>query len=128
MKPTLEPAGNLLVPVDDSGTAVGRPTIVLDGSGPNHCPECGNPVWGKPDAEGLVDCTGPCGCGVWFRPGGTSDDLQGLAEDAARAEDLRHALERLAREAQMFRDYGHGREHLTNALIDAKRVLEGGAL
>jgi len=76
MKPTLETAGPLLVPVDESGTAVGMPG------------------------------------------------------DAAptRAQDLETTLRRLYVEAISYRDTGRGREHLTNALIDARRVLEGGAL
>lgn len=94
-KPTLETAGNLLVPVDGSGTAVGMPWT------PESCPYCGRP-YETFDAVPIR------------HPQRYADALQILA--------------RLTREAQMFRDTGRGREHLTNALIDARRVLEGGAL
>lgn len=97
MKPTLEPAGNLLVPVDESGTATGRP----EGTYKPACPYCGRPY----ETYNAVPIRHP-----------------------QRYADALQILARLTREAQMFRDYGHGREHLTNALIDARRVLDGGAL
>lgn len=95
MKPTLEPAGPLLVPVDDSGTATGRP---IDGA-------C---------EEGAACCAF---CGADHREAPPSAELT-----------LRHTLRRLYVEALFYRDTGRGREHLTNALIDARRVLDGGAL
>lgn len=95
MKPTLETAGNLRVPVDDSGTATGRP---IDGA-------C---------EEGAACCAF---CGADHREAPPSAELT-----------LRHTLRRLYVEAMHYRDTGRGREHLTNALIDARRVLGGGSL
>lgn len=95
MKPTLEPAGNLLVPVDDSGTAVGRPEDL------------------PPDLADIVR---------------RLDIADAALTAGRRVRALEHALERLHDEARRYRDHGHGREHLTNALIDARRVLDGGAL
>ena len=146
MKPTLETAGPLLVPVDESGTAVGRPEPIPS----RYCPDTAL-------AEGwlLVDVDG---CGRIRRIERFDEDpLERFRTDAdaiawvearqdvaghyaeawaahnetpseTRVSLLEHALERLVREAQMFRDTGRGREHLTNALIDARRVLGGGAL
>jgi len=146
MKPTLEPAGPLQVPVDETGTAVGMPEAIPS----RYCPDTAL-------AEGwlLVDIDG---CGRIRRIERFDEDpLERFRTDAdaiawvearqdvaghyaeawaehnatppeTRTSQLEHALERLVREAQMFRDTGRGREHLTNALIDARRVLEGGAL
>ena len=148
MKPTLEQAGNLLVPVDESGTAVGMPEDAIPS---RYCPDTAL-------AEGwlLVDVDG---CGRIRRIERFDEDPLGrfrtdadaiawveARQDVAghyaeawaahnettppetRTSQLEHALERLAREARMFRDHGHGREHLTNAILDAQRVLDGGAL
>lgn len=99
MKPTLEPAGPLLIPVDESGTAVGGPASVAPYE--PACPYCGRPF----ETINAVPIRHP-----------------------QRYADALQILARLAHEARMFRDHGHGREHLTNALIDAQRVLGGGAL
>jgi len=72
MKPTLEPAGPLQVPVDETGTATGRPEPAPD--------------------------------------------------------DMRTVLRNLVAEASHFVNTGQGEQYLRNALWDARRVLEGGAL
>jgi len=115
MKPTLETCGPLQVPVDETGTAVGMP----EDTAPEY-------VWTAATMAEINRLT-PDIDGKAFEPGWFLL-RQRLENFAAHAEDLRHALERLAREARMFRDYGYGREHLTNAILDAQRVLDGGAL
>ena len=72
MKPTLENAGPLQVPVDETGTATGRPEPAPD--------------------------------------------------------DVRTVLRNLVAEASHFVNTGQGEQYLRNALWDARRVLEGGAL
>lgn len=91
----LEQAGNLLVPVDETGAATGRPIDALCEEGAACCAFCGLDHREEPPSAELT---------------------------------LRHMLRRLCAEAMHYRDTGAGREHLTNALIDARRVLEGGAL
>lgn len=114
MKPTLEPAGNLLVPVDETGTATGRPETLPESPLRSRLAEL---LQREPDPQ----CY-PSLHQFWQGRVAELDHVIAL-EGAAVA-----MLRRLAREARMFRDYGHGREHLTNALIDAQRVLDGGAL
>lgn len=141
--PTLEPCGPLLVPVDETGTAVGMPEAIpsrysalaegwllvdVDGCGRIRRIE-------RFDEDPLGRFRTDADAIAWVE---ARQDVAGHYAEAWAAHNetpsetrvslLEHALERLVREAQMFRDTGRGREHLTNALIDARRVLGGGAL
>lgn len=113
MKPTLETAGPLQVPVDDSGTAVGMP----EASPSPLRLRLADLLQREPDPQ----CY-PSLHQYW----------QGRVAELDHAIELEGAavamLRRLYTEAIFYRDKGTGREHLTNALIDARRVLEGGAL
>ena len=120
MKPTLEPAGNLLVPVDETGTAVRMP---------EDAEQFTQDQVGDAIASWLAygeESNRPGGHGGYFSGGGWA--ARCLRYHLRNRQELEHVLARLVREARMFRDHGHGREHLTNAILDAQRVLDGGAL
>lgn len=113
MNPKLEPCGPLQVPVDESGTAIGRPELLAS---PLRL-RLAELLQREPDPQ----CY-PSSHQYW----------QGRVAELDHAIELEGAaiamLRRLHTEATLYRDTGAGREHLTNALIDARRVLEGGAL
>lgn len=110
---TLEQAGNLLVPVDEAGCATGRPESLPS---PLRL-RLAELIQREPDPQ--------CYPSLHQYWQGRVAELDHAIELEGTAVAM---LRRLHTEATRYRDTGAGREHLTNALIDARRVLEGGAL